>query len=132
MSILSLAGKSVSAQIAAIERGLPSSSLHQVAGLLGLSKQRLITALRFAQRTVSERERTKARFSCEESERLLRVLRVHLIAREAFSTDEAVAAWLATPDRSLGRKAPLDLLATDLGTAKVENLARAMVHGVPL
>ena len=132
MRILTLSGKPVSEQIAAIERGLPSSSLGQIASLLGLPKQRIITGLRFAQRTVSARERTKARFSLEESERLLRVLRVHHIAREVFTTDEAVAQWLDAPDRSLGMKTPLDMLATDLGAAKVENLAQAMIHGVPV
>ena len=42
-----------------------------------------------------------------------------------------VAEWLHTPDRSLGMKAPLNMLTTDIGTAKVENLAKAMIHGVP-
>ena len=131
-SILSLAGKPVSEHIAAIERGLPSSSLGQIARLLGLPKQRLVAALRFAQRRVSERDRTKARFSLEEAERLLRVLRVHQLARVVFTSDEAVAQWLDAPDPSLGMKTPLDLLATDLGAAKVENLAHAMIHGVPV
>jgi putative toxin-antitoxin system antitoxin component (TIGR02293 family) len=131
MSILTLSEKPVSEQIAAIERGLPSSSLSQIASMLGLPKQRIIAGLRFAQRTVSERENTKARFSLEESERLLRLMRVHHLARAVFTTDEAVARWLEAPDRSLGMKTPLDMLATDLGAAKVENLARAMIHGVP-
>ncbi len=67
----------------------------------------------------------------EESERLMRVVRVQRLAREVFTTDEAVAEWLRTPDRTLGMKAPLNMLTTDIGTAKVENLARAMIHGVP-
>ena len=60
------------------------------------------------------------------------MLRAHRIVREAFTTDEAVAQWLNTPDRSLGGKSPLYMLATDVGAATVENLARAMIHGVPI
>jgi putative toxin-antitoxin system antitoxin component (TIGR02293 family) len=131
MTILALAKRPDSEQIAAIERGLPSDSLDQIAKMLGLPKQRIIGALRLAQRTVTDREKARKPFKLEESERLLRVLRVHRIAREVFTTDDAVARWLSMPDRSLGMKTPLDMLATDVGTAKVENLAHAMVHGVP-
>jgi putative toxin-antitoxin system antitoxin component (TIGR02293 family) len=131
MTLFELADKPDSEQIAAIEKGLPSNSLNQIAKMLGLPKQTIIVALRFAQRTISEREKAKKPFKLEESERLLRVLRVHRIAREAFTTDEAVARWLNLPDRSLGMKTPLDMLATDIGTAKVENLANAMIQGVP-
>jgi putative toxin-antitoxin system antitoxin component (TIGR02293 family) len=131
MTIFELADKPDSEQIAAIEKGLPSQSLNQIAKMLGLPKQTIIVALKFAQRTISEREKAKKPFKLEESERLLRVLRVHRIAREVFTTDEAVAKWLDMPDRSLGMKTPLDMLATDIGTAKVENLANAMIHGVP-
>jgi putative toxin-antitoxin system antitoxin component (TIGR02293 family) len=132
MSILTLVEKPAAEQISAIERGFPSESLDQIAKMLGLSKQRIIGSLKFAQRTVSQREKTGRRFTLEESERMLRVLRAHRIVREAFTTDEAVAQWLNTPDRSLGGKSPLDMLATDVGAATVENLARAMIHGVPI
>jgi putative toxin-antitoxin system antitoxin component (TIGR02293 family) len=131
MTIFELADKPDSEQIAAIEKGLPSHSLNQIAKLLGLPKHTIIVALKFAQRTISEREKARKPFKLEESERLLRVLRVHRIAREVFTTDEAVAEWLNMPDRSLGMKTPLAMLATDIGTAKVENLANAMIHGVP-
>jgi putative toxin-antitoxin system antitoxin component (TIGR02293 family) len=131
MTIFELADRPESEQIAAIEKGLPSQSLNQIAKMLGLPKQAIIVALKFAQRTITEREKTKKPFKLDESERLMRVLRVHRIAREAFTTDEAVAKWLCIPDRSLGMKTPLDMLATDIGTSKVENLASAMIHSVP-
>ena len=132
MLILNLAEKTGSEQIAAIERGFPSSALEQIAKQLGVSKQSIISGLKLAKRTISARERDKKPFTMAESERLLRVVRVRRLARAVFTTDEAVAEWLRTPDRSLGMKPPLDMLTTDIGTAKVENLARAMVHGVPL
>jgi putative toxin-antitoxin system antitoxin component (TIGR02293 family) len=131
MTIFDLAERPDSEQIAAIERGLPSNSLDQIAKMLGLPKQRIISALKFAHRTITGREKARKPFTLEESERLLRILRIHRIAREVFTTDDAVATWLGMPDRSLGMKTPLDMLATDIGTARVENLANAMVHGVP-
>ena len=37
-----------------------------------------------------------------------------------------------TPASSLEGKTPLEMLATDVGSAKISNLALAMVHGVPI
>ncbi len=132
MNVLTLADRLPNEQIAALERGLPSASLAQIAGMLNLPKQSIIAALRLAQRTVTLREKTRKPFTLEESERLLRVLRLHRLARQVFTTNEAVAQWLSAPDRSLGMKSPLEMLATDVGAAKVENLAQAMMHGVPI
>jgi putative toxin-antitoxin system antitoxin component (TIGR02293 family) len=132
MNVLTLADRLPNEQIAALERGLPSTSLAQIAGMLNLPKQSIIAALRLAQRTITLREKTRKPFTLEESERLLRVLRLHRLARQAFTTNEAVAQWLSAPDRSLGMKSPLEMLATDVGAAKVENLAQAMMHGVPI
>ena len=49
-----------------------------------------------------------------------------------FSTDAAAAQWLTTKDDSLGKRTPLAMLSTDVGTAQVTNLLQAMIHGVPL
>jgi putative toxin-antitoxin system antitoxin component (TIGR02293 family) len=132
MNVLTLADRLPNEQIAALERGLPSASLAQIAGMLNLPKQNIIAALKLAQRTITSREKTGKPFTLEESERLLRVLRLHRLARQVFTTNEAVAQWLSAPDRSLGMKSPLEMLATDVGAAKVENLAQAMMHGVPI
>lgn len=119
-------------QIEALEAGLPSTALGELAALLGLSKARLIDALKLVQRTITDREKRRERFSPMESERLYRVVRVRGLARKVFATDAAAAEWLNLPDRSLGNKAPLEMLATDLGSQKVENLVKAMMHGVPV
>lgn len=132
MSVLTLADKPDMLQIAAIERGLPSSALAQVAAATGVPKRRLIEGLRFAPRTITLRERERARFTPEESERIMRVIRLRRILRELFTTEEAIAGWLTATDSSLGNRRPLDFLTTDLGAAKVENLAKAMIHGVPV
>lgn len=131
-SILTLPGRPLDEQIRALERGFPSNTLALLADLMGWPKARLIEGLQLVQRTVTEREKKHARFSPVESERLYRVVRIRGLAREVFSSDAAVADWLNSPDRGLAGKKPLELLSTDLGAQKVENLIRAMAHGVPL
>jgi putative toxin-antitoxin system antitoxin component (TIGR02293 family) len=132
MSVLALADKPYDVQIAAIERGLPVSTLRQIVEALGLSQKAVVEALGFAPRTVALRVSRKQAFSSVESERLFRVIRMRKLARDVFATDEAVAQWLMTPDRTLAGRTPLAMLATDLGTAKVERLLLAMIHGVPV
>lgn len=131
-ALLELPGKPVAEQIAAIERGLPASTLNEISALLNVPKSSILKKLKLAQRTITNRENSGKPFTLEESERLLRVLRVRRIARDVFASDQAVSEWLNAPDASLGMKSPLEMLTTDIGTAKVENLARAMAHGVPL
>jgi putative toxin-antitoxin system antitoxin component (TIGR02293 family) len=131
MSVLTLTSRPLAEQIQTLERGLPSSALAEIAATLGLPKARIIEGLKLVLRTVTQREKTRERFSAMESERLYRVVRVRALAREIFSTDAAVAEWLNVADRSLGARTPLEMLATDLGAQKVEGLLRAMMHGVP-
>lgn len=132
MSVLTLAHLPLGEQIEALERGLPSSALGEIAVALGLPKARIIKALKLVLRTMTEREKKRERFSTAESERLYRVVRARSLAREIFSSDAAVAEWLSAADRSLGDRAPLEMLATDLGAQRVESLLRAMIHGVPI
>lgn len=132
MSILTLAGKTPTAQIAAIERGLPSTALNEIASATGIPKKRLIEGLRFATRTITLREKAKSRFTLEESERIMRVVRLRHLLKDLFTTDAAIAQWLNGQDAALGNRTPLEMLATDIGAAKVENLTKAMMHGVPV
>ena len=131
MTIFALQDAPISQQIAAVERGIPSSFLRSLASTTGLSEQRILRGLDLSQRTITARKKAGARFSAVESERILRVVRIYRTASKVFTTRLAISEWLAAPDRSLGSKSPLEMLRTDLGTAKVENLVRAMIHGVP-
>lgn len=131
-TVFALAKKPDRAQIAAIQRGLPSTTLGEIAATLKLPKRTIVDALKLSPRTVSARERSGKPFGPQESERLLRVARVRYLAREAFTSDLAAAKWMTTPKDQLDGQCPLDALETGLGAIRVEALARAMVHGVPL
>lgn len=132
MTVFQLVEQSPSAQVAAIERGLPSRVLGQLVDQLGVAQKVLLDALGLAARTVALRVKRNQPFNQTESERLLRVVRIQKLAREVFSTDAAVAQWLTTPDTALGNRTPLGMLSTDIGTAQVHNLLQAMIYGVPL
>ena len=48
-----------------------------------------------------------------------------------FTTAEAIDHWLDTPSSRLGGKTPRDELATPTGTAAVEDIVTAIIHGFP-
>jgi len=112
-----------------LRRGLPASTLDQVARTLGISKGLLAEKLRIAKRTLTRKESERQPLSAEESEKVLRVARIHNLARTLFSSDEAISQWLSKPDPALGNRAPLDLLDTDLGSREVEDLVQSLAFG---
>lgn len=74
--------------------------------------------------------RTMGRLSPEQSDRLLRVIRVLDAADQTFVSSDKATLWLRRPTAPLGGHAPIDLLDTDIGTREVERLLARIAHGI--
>lgn len=73
----------------------------------------------------------KARFSADQSERLVRIIRVLDRAVELFEGDKNEAQkWLNEPNRALGWKVPAELMASETGAYEVMKLITRLEHGV--
>ncbi|NIF24379.1 type II RES/Xre toxin-antitoxin system antitoxin [Candidatus Pantoea multigeneris] len=73
----------------------------------------------------------KARFSSDQSERLVRIVRVIDRAVELFEGDkDAAKKWLNEPNRALGWKVPAELMASETGAYEVMKLITRLEHGV--
>ena len=73
----------------------------------------------------------KARFSADQSERLVRIIRVIDRAVELFEGDkEAAQKWLNEPNRALGWKVPAELMASETGAYEIMKLITRLEHGV--
>lgn len=112
-----------------IRNGLPAESFVQAAEKLGVSQEILATKLGLVARTLNRKRKARENLSAQESERILRVVRVWNRARTLFRSDDAIAEWLLRPSASLDHAAPLDLLDTDIGTAEVEGLITGLAYG---
>lgn len=112
-----------------IRSGLPAESFVEAAEQLGVSQEVLAAKLGLVARTLNRKRRANEKLSAQESERILRVVRVWNRARSLFRSDEAIAEWLLRPTASLDQAAPLDLLDTDVGTAEVEGLITGLAYG---
>jgi putative toxin-antitoxin system antitoxin component (TIGR02293 family) len=124
-----LAQESPAKTIATIRKGVPARTFDFVASLLGLPQSDLAKRLRLVHRTISRRRSANTRLSAEESEKVLRVMRIFELARTIIPDDAALAKWMLKPAAPLDDNAPIDLLDTDVGAAEVEGFIRGIAYG---
>lgn len=74
--------------------------------------------------------RKLGRLTPEQSDRLLRVVRLLALAEDTFGDHDKAAIWLRRPTRPLADECPLDLLDTDAGVRRVEDLLGRIAHGI--
>lgn len=73
----------------------------------------------------------KTRFTADQSERLVRIIRVIERAVDLFEGDkEAAQKWMSEPNRALNWKAPADVVSSETGALEVMRLITRVEHGV--
>jgi putative toxin-antitoxin system antitoxin component (TIGR02293 family) len=95
---------------------------------LGLTDQAAAGVLHIPPRTLARRQ--GGRLDAQESERLLRLMRLVAQATEVLGTREKAMRWLGLPNRALGDAAPQSLLDTDIGTQAAEAVLTRLAFGV--
>jgi putative toxin-antitoxin system antitoxin component (TIGR02293 family) len=113
----------------AVEDGLPTEALERVMANSGLSWSE-IGELVIPRRTFSHRKEQGQSLTPEESDRLVRLLRVMAKARETLQNVEKAERWLRSSNRALGGRTPLETLQTESGARLVENVLGRIAHGV--
>lgn len=81
-------------------------------------------------RTLQHRRSRRERLTVEESDRVLRVIRVLSSAETVYGSRERALAWLRRPHAQLGGRSPLSLLKTDTGSRLVEELLIQIDEGM--
>ena len=71
------------------------------------------------------------RLSSDQSDRLVRVLRVTQEATDVFINKDKARNWLNRPTPALGGRAPIDLLSSDVGGRRVETVLGQIANGIP-
>jgi putative toxin-antitoxin system antitoxin component (TIGR02293 family) len=111
-----------------VKAGLPYASLEALIDKFGLAREEAAAALHLPQRTIARRKKEQ-KLQADESDRLLRLARVSAQAAATLGSDEKVVRWLRRPNRALGKRAPLDLIDSDIGTRQVEEVLGRIEHG---
>jgi len=80
-------------------------------------------------RTLQHRRSRKERLTVEESDRVIRTLRVLWAAEGVYESRERALEWLRQPNPRLGGRSPISLLKTDTGARIVEELLGQIDEG---
>lgn len=112
-----------------IHEGLPTRVVDVVlkSGVLMVNE---LYQLVVPRRTLAHRKEKSQALSPEQSDRLVRVVRVTSRAKEALGDSEKAGRWLRKENRALGGKRPIDLLESDVGARMVERILGRIEHGV--
>jgi len=81
-------------------------------------------------RTLQHRRSRREKLTIEESDRVLRVIRVLSSAEALYGSRERALAWLRKPHPRLAGRTPLSLLKTDTGSRIVEELLIQIDEGM--
>lgn len=73
-------------------------------------------------RTQRHRKARKERLTVEESDRLVRLTRIHALAEDVLGDAEKANRWLREPLHILDDRTPLDVAQTDSGARVVEQV----------
>ncbi len=129
-SVLGTTVKSLLELSDAVERGLPKSTLRNVARRIFAdpSDQRAMM-----HRVVPEAtyKRRRERISPAESERTERLARVVAMAEDVWQNRDLARRFLTTPHPEIGGKTPLDAALTELGARQAEEVLARIAYGLP-
>jgi putative toxin-antitoxin system antitoxin component (TIGR02293 family) len=96
---------------------------------LGLERSE-IDATVLPLRTLQHRRSRREKLTVEESDRVLRVIRVLSLAESVYGSRPRALEWLRRPHARLDGRSPLSLLKTDTGSRIVEELLIQIDEGM--
>jgi putative toxin-antitoxin system antitoxin component (TIGR02293 family) len=96
---------------------------------LGLERSELDQVV-IAARTLQHRRSRHEKLSLEESDRVLRLARVLLMAENTYGSRERALSWMRKPIPRLDNRSPLSLLTTETGTRIVEDTLMQIDEGM--
>jgi putative toxin-antitoxin system antitoxin component (TIGR02293 family) len=111
-----------------IEGQLPTSSIQRLIAL-GLTRPEIDTLV-IPLRTLQHRRSRREKLTVEESDRVLRVVRLLSQAESVYGSRERALSWLRRSHPRLHGRSPLEMSRTDTGSRIVEELLVQIDEGM--
>jgi putative toxin-antitoxin system antitoxin component (TIGR02293 family) len=111
-----------------VEGRLPPSVIKRLL-TLGLERSEIHDTV-IPARTLQHRRSRREKLTLEESDRVLRVVRILSSAESVYGNRERALAWLRKPHARLEGRSPLSLVKTDTGSRIVEELLIQIDEGM--
>jgi putative toxin-antitoxin system antitoxin component (TIGR02293 family) len=126
---LGLESPATEGDILRIVEGRLAPSVIKRLSALGLERSE-IDAVVIPSRTLQHRRSRREKLTVEESDRVLRVIRVLSLTESIYGSRDRALDWLRKPNARLDGRAPLSLLKTDTGSRIVEEMLIQIDEGM--
>jgi putative toxin-antitoxin system antitoxin component (TIGR02293 family) len=126
---LGVQGPASESDILRVVEGRLATSVIRRLTALGLERSEIDEAV-IPTRTLQHRRTRREKLTVEESDRVLRMVRVLSSAAAVYGDHERALAWLRKPHPRLDGRTPLSLLKTDTGSRMVEELLIQIDEGM--
>ena len=110
-----------------VEHRLPTRALDALRNV-GMTDDEIYSLI-LPRRTLSHRVTRRERLTIDESDRVVRILRVAVVGESIFGERERFWRWLRAPKRQFDGRSPLSLLTTDAGARVVEEILVGIDEG---
>ncbi len=112
-----------------IAKGLPITSVDRIASTL-FEGQKCLLGVIVSDTTIKRRRRDNKPLSRETSERIERVARVWIMARDVFGSDDKARRFMVSPHMLLDGEFPVEVAAlNDVGANAVESVLGQLKYG---
>ena len=126
---LGLQSPATEGEILRIVEGRLSPSVIKRLSTLGLERSEIDEVV-IPSRTLQHRRSRREKLTVEESDRVLRLIRVLSLTESIYGSRERALNWLRKPHARLDGRTPLSLLKTDTGSRIVEELLIQIDEGM--
>lgn len=115
--------------LTSVEAGVPTKALTDLVSASGLEFSAVYNIV-IPARTLKHRRSRNQALSTDESDKLVRLVRVFDQAVSVLGTAEKARHWLNAPKKRFDGRTPLQMLRTDLGGRQVEELLGQIDEGM--
>jgi putative toxin-antitoxin system antitoxin component (TIGR02293 family) len=113
----------------AVEAGVPVATMDNFVAASGM-KQKDVLEVVIPLRTLKHRKARKEPLTLDESDKLVRLIRVYDQAVHVLGEKEKAVYWLSEPKRRFEGRTPIQMMVTGLGTRMVEEMLGQIQHGM--
>jgi putative toxin-antitoxin system antitoxin component (TIGR02293 family) len=113
----------------AVEAGVPIATMNSFVAESGMKLKDVLEVV-IPLRTLKHRKARKEPLSLDESDKLVRLIRVYDLAVRVFGEREKAVYWLSEPKRRFNERTPIQMMRTGMGASMVEEMLGQIEHGM--
>ena len=112
-----------------VEAGVPVATMARFVAASGMQLKDVYEVV-IPARTLKHRKARKEPLTSDESDKLVRLIRVYDQALRVLGEREKVLYWLSEPKKRFEERTPIQMLRTDLGGRMVEEMLGQIYYGM--